>query len=655
MQNFFTSIRVKPLRSCDFTSKNYSLKKSLLHDERRYNETHIDKEKSSNNIIIGTLNYDEIIEKINKMKDEYPLANKKTTIDVANYIFTVKKEFFDNDEKKQIFLKQAEEFLKKECGENSILSVVGHDDEDGFHVHAYTIPLHNTIFKNRYGTTEKITINYRGKYSNSQEEINKFRSEKHTELSKTGQLQTRWFEHINNIFPELQRGISNTGKTNVKPKEFREMIEKEMPKLKEEFEKIEQEKEEIMKETKEKIGIYNVLKEHIKTKEEVLTDINIELYQKKRELSELEKEELKGYREINIYDVAKLFGKQSFPDKVNFDGKTKYIKNALDYLMYVEKISENDYFSFTGAFDFLREKFGTERLLNTVIQMTENVNEKEKFTGNFSISHKIKAKLIKQQFDVLQNPMVRITARKKVYEKTVENGKEKLKFTGEERVFLPGKYKFQNDNGEEVKGERFFNRKQVIEMIDELTKLNTEGFDIYLTPIEYQNVNGKLPIFIDDVIGDDNLELLKNYIGEPNYVQQTSIKFDKNTQENKPNYQVIYLVDNLIDYENRITGNKKDREFYHKIFQDINRKFGDFQISGLRHAIRIAGFASKKPGRNNFFTKPISLNTNAENKILELMKEFFEKENVKIRPVLKEKIEQKIEENNEKKQNNLKL
>lgn len=226
-----TQCRVIPLKSCEKNSSKYSLHKSLAHDLRMYTEAHIDKNLTKNNMFIFDDDKDFTIENILKnleeIKEKYSMVTKKSTIDVANYIFTVNKEFFEENteeksrEKKENFLEEVNNFLEKECGENSVLCVIGHDDEDGFHVHAYAVPLYKTLIKNKYKSEEKLLINYRGKYSHSKQELIEFREKKLSDKTKTGELQTRWAEHIQQIFPQLERGKRQSEKRHITPKEFR--------------------------------------------------------------------------------------------------------------------------------------------------------------------------------------------------------------------------------------------------------------------------------------------------------------------------------------------------------------------------------------------------------------------------------------------------
>lgn len=563
MRNFKTQIRVKPLRSNDFNSSKYSLKKSLQHDTRKYEEFHIDSEKSDKNIFIGNTNFDEIKCKIEELKSEYGFVQKNTTIDVANYIFTVNKEFFDTQETKEKFLKNAEEFLKKECGENAVLSVIGHDDEDGFHVHAYAVPLHKTLIKNRYQSEEKIKINYRGKYSHSAEEIHAYRKLKKQDETKTGQLQTRWANFISKEFLELTRGEKSSEKKHITPKEYRQIIDEKIPFL----------NEEINSKIDENIFLENSKKEL----EMEIEKLRLEKYQIKYDLSIEEKQKVNDLRSIDIYKVAKIFGENSYPASVVDNGKKRKINNAIDYLVHYQKLS------FSGSVKFLIDNFGEVNTAKLIAKMSKNVQEE------IPNSIKVKRDLIKKEFEALGNPVVRIT---------VQNPDDKRGIN------------FGKINDEE---ERFFNVNQVIDMIEKMNFYNTDeqNFNIYITPIEYEGKHDKITILIDDIKREKGKEVV-DYLGKPNLVLETS----------KDNFQMIYVMENKISYENNPKGNKKERQIYIDFFDELNKKFGDETISGLRHPFRLAGYSNKKQGRNNFFTKITYSNPNPDNKINAIFEEF---------------------------------
>lgn len=690
----FCSVRIRPLKSKDFTSSKYSLKKAIQHDTRQYDENHVDKSRSKFNIISDDFSYESFCEKIEEIKKEFPMIQKNSTIDVVNFIFSINKQYFDSEEKKQLFYKNIEQFLEKELGsKKAILGIVAHDDEDGFHIHAYGIPLHKTLKKNRFSSEEKVFINYRGKYAHTQAEINEFRKTCTQEQSKTGQLQTRFYESIKDDFPDVLRGMSNTGKTNITPKQYREIIDKKMPKIQDDINSMKRESKALQKsidtlslekdilETSinnesqrlDKITDKNeeLIKDNIKLTEEnkILDEKNTSIkeeistsererdfiqknidflsiekdrlkmtvenedkkltqlikdnkemketnkklheeivslidkkYQIENDISDIEKEKINMFREISISHVLKLFGKNSCPAFIYDDkGRKRNINNPIDYLIYIEKLP------YTGAIKFLSDNFNEIQLGKTV----------KKSAGNFETpvpaSIQLKVNLIKKQFELLEFPTVRIHASKK----EIINGERKetnINLGLEEAKTLYGE--------ERETREIFYNVNNVLKYIPKLNYYNSQGFDIYITPIEYNSYNGKkFAILVDDVNTKENIEKILTEVGIPNLCLETSSN----------NYQFVYLVDNIIDYSKttKKLGNEKERKIYTELFNYLNRKYGDKNITCLRHAIRLAGYANKKPQRNDEFIKLKLFKEKPHNNLMERLKEIISKNSSK--------------------------
>lgn len=584
-----TQVRIKPLKSCEKNSTKYSLDRSLSHDLREYDEEHIDKSKP--NIFLEKINKNIIYERLENVKKKYGMVCKNSTIDVANFVFTVNKNFFENnDEKKEFFLLHVNEFLKKECGEDAVLSVIGHDDEDGFHVHAYAVPLHKTLFKNRHKENEKIVINYRGKYSHSQKEIAEFRKNHMADKTKTGELQTRWAQFAKQLFPELERGKKQSEAKHISPKEYRKMIEKTLPELEKKNENLLKNNEKLSEENKKLNNEKNVL----------LSEID--LYKSEVELGENEKAMRNDLRKISPIEVAKLLGRNSFPSHINVNGKTEKISNSFDYLIHVEGMS------FSGATKFLYEHFSANRVEKTV---------KENVESETPLYNRIKNQLIKKQMQALGNPVVRVTCQK------IKDGKK-----------IGVNLTKNNETGEEF----FWNTEQIISNLHKLNRYNADGWNIYITPIEYEhgdNFTRKIPMLIDDV---KDIEKIRNDIGEPDLIMETS----------PGNYQVVYCVENDIDYTQSKKKIEEKRGIYNQVFKAINQKYGDEKISGLRHCMRLAGFTNQKPEHEGEFVKLTSATKNPQNNvktILESAEKYTEekRKNVEIAPRTQPQKMQEIE------------
>lgn len=567
-----TCVRIKPLKSCEKNSKNYSLSRSLKHNFRQYDEAHIDKNLSNKNFFYEKLSPEIIEQRLKDMKEKFPLVCKNTTIDAAEFVFTINKNFFDNKTKKENFLYIVKDFLTEEFGtKEAVLGVVGHDDEDGFHVHAYAVPLHKTLFKNRFKTEEKLVINYRGKYAETRQKIIEARKNKTSSETKTGQLQTRWAQHLRLFFPQVTRGTKQSEKKHVTPKEYRKMIENDLPNLEKNITTLQNtikraeqhlDREEQLIKIKEEEKA--MLEKEIQNKQNELKDIDLKKYQIKYELSEMEKEKQNFYRDIKTEEVVKFFGETSYPASVrDSKGKLRKINNPIDYLCLVKGMS------YSGSIKFLSEYFSEERALKTVSKKVENFEEKPK-------DFLIKEEIIKRQFSALGNPVVRVTAQRVIQDDNGETKKVAINLC--------------KDKDEK---EFFKNINNVIQDIPYLNKLNAEGWNIYITPIEEKD--GKIAILIDDV---KDTEKLKKEIGKPNLILETSHQ----------NFQAIYVIHNKINYNLSKKKIEEERKIYHRVFTALNQSYGDEKISGLRHPFRLASYANKKPNREQIFVKIIEEN-----------------------------------------------
>lgn len=146
--------------------------------------------------------------------------------------------------------------------------------------------------------------------------------------------------------------------------------------------------------------------------------------------------------------------------------------------------------------------------------------------------------------------------------------------------------------------EKFFTVSDVKKKIPLLSKKNAEGREIYITPI----TDNYHYIVIDDLTLTTYKELLSNGY-KPNLVQESS----------KDNYQAIFRVPKLDD--------KDDRQIANKIVVGLNRKYGDANFTGVSHPFRMAAFSNKKQGKNNYFTRLISVSVNVCERIIALLKQ----------------------------------
>ena len=131
--------------------------------------------------------------------------------------------------------------------------------------------------------------------------------------------------------------------------------------------------------------------------------------------------------------------------------------------------------------------------------------------------------------------------------------------------------------------EQFYTASDVSGMIPYLSAQNLKGRDIYLTPIDPKHHY----LVVDDMT-PDTLDAMTSKGWQPALVQESS----------QGNRQAILKVP-------RVDG-PHEQSVANALVVSLNREYGDPNFSGAIHPFRMAGFANKKPGRDNAFTRIIS-------------------------------------------------
>jgi hypothetical protein len=131
--------------------------------------------------------------------------------------------------------------------------------------------------------------------------------------------------------------------------------------------------------------------------------------------------------------------------------------------------------------------------------------------------------------------------------------------------------------------ERFYTADDVTGMIPYLSAQNLKGRDVYLTPIDPNHHY----LVIDDMT-PETLNALTGKGWRPALVQESSAG----------NRQAILKVP-------RVDG-PNEQSVANALVVSLNREWGDPNFSGAIHPFRMAGFANKKIGRDNAFTKIIA-------------------------------------------------
>lgn len=131
--------------------------------------------------------------------------------------------------------------------------------------------------------------------------------------------------------------------------------------------------------------------------------------------------------------------------------------------------------------------------------------------------------------------------------------------------------------------ERFYTASDVSGLIPYLSAQNMKGRDVYLTPIDPNHHY----LVVDDMT-PETWTAMTGKGWRPALVQESSAG----------NRQAILKVP-------RIEG-AHEQSVANALVVSLNREYGDPNFSGAVHPFRMAGFANKKPGRDNAFTRIIS-------------------------------------------------
>jgi hypothetical protein len=128
--------------------------------------------------------------------------------------------------------------------------------------------------------------------------------------------------------------------------------------------------------------------------------------------------------------------------------------------------------------------------------------------------------------------------------------------------------------------ERFYTPESVADLIPYLSRQNLLGRDIYITPIDKAHHY----LVIDDATPEGIAEMRVEGFS-PALVQESSAG----------NVQAILKIPRRDE--------KGEQKAANQLVVTLNKKWGDDAFSGVIHPFRMAGFANKKPGRDNAFTR----------------------------------------------------
>lgn len=190
-----------------------------------------------NKLLAGSENATPVVRTLEK---KYGKARKNSTL-AFELVCGANQQYFASKNEAQIeaWARESLAFVQKRFGAESVAQAILHLDEEAPHMHFIIVPLAETVRKNRYKESRKMTINYsqvlgipRGYYPKGTTADEK----------RTGVLQT---EYAAAMAPfGLIRGVRNRknpdgGKVeNVSPREYRDRLAKELDDLLKRLEKI---------------------------------------------------------------------------------------------------------------------------------------------------------------------------------------------------------------------------------------------------------------------------------------------------------------------------------------------------------------------------------------------------------------------------------
>jgi hypothetical protein len=158
--------------------------------------------------------------------------------------------------------------------------------------------------------------------------------------------------------------------------------------------------------------------------------------------------------------------------------------------------------------------------------------------------------------------------------------------------------------------ERFWTTREILGEVKELEIQNLKGYEIYVTPISEVHHH-----FVVDDLTQESLNRMLTAGYKPALIQESSEMFGRK------NFQAVLILHKQ--------DNHHEQSIANFLFVNINKEYGDKNITSVTHAFRLAGFANKKIGKNDFFTNVISatgsLCAKAEIELCELRKNYVEK------------------------------
>jgi hypothetical protein len=484
-----------------------------------------------NTVLIGTPQdaTHDIRSRVNEITDK----PRKNAVLCMEMFLGASPEWFLGKSEKQIqdWAKSNIDFLKQTYGANNVMHAVLHRDESTPHIVAYIVPEMDGRLNAKVvmGDPEKM-VQTQTDYANHMERFGLKRGESGSKAIH--QDVKRFYTDVNRALDITEKHIEGLAKP-VPPSVPLLASSKAKQAILQEWIDVDTKRTSIL--TEKAAGALLVARQaklqlvQIKQANSALSAENDRLKEELGRAYEelgLDKGEIGRLRKADISLVAQLMG---------YMGEIKPKENAIDL---VKRVNQ---FNYEQAIAWLYNELGPEQVGLAVSEDTSIKKPERPFTP----AENVIKQAVNRQTDALGCDSYRITIISKD-----ENVKP----------FLPGK-----PVGSEK--EKFYSRKDLINLIPWLRFRNNQGDHINVTPMD----DHAYYVFLDDARVTS--EQLEKAGFKPCLVQKSS--WD--------NEQIVFKVPKDLPREDVV-----------RFFNQLNRVAGDENINGLRHPIRLAGFRNLK-------------------------------------------------------------
>ncbi len=547
------------LRSIPLTESK--LQTAVRHDERE--NTHLDDHIASdfshlNRTVFGS---DSTLNDCEAILELHPISrvnkNKEPPI-VAQFVLTAAREWFDEigDWRAQPEILDdwidANVVWLKEKFPNGLAHVSLHLDEETPHLNAYIVPVCDRIYTLvgrdgiRRETTKKV-VSYNGLLGDSKSTLARARDSSETsDITKLGRLQTSYGEAMSPF--GLLRGIRKSKAKHVTTAEHRKRIQTATQLI--DFSVLDKRQ---LVDIAASSGVeINMLKNE---NDRLKSELSAARGSEHKMIEELRKnkEYIASLRSITPLSVSEKLGISEADMNVYIQSLRGKKFNAIDFVTLT-----NNGFKFDDSVMLLAQHFPlqtpaivAENALEHAQKVVETVQKADlaaPFVRVPTRAEQVKIQAISRQCDALQADGYRVVLR---------SDDEKLP------SYNIGKSK------NEGKPEKLFTKEELIQRVPFLSAKNASSYNNLVTPI-----SNKYFYHVEDDLTEDTLKQYEADGYQPSLVLQTS-----------PNsIQAISVI--------------KREDISHKagntLFKRLNRLYGDANITGFIHPIRLAGFANRK-------------------------------------------------------------